>query len=335
MSDAKKDESGAKTAASAAKPQTYQSHAPDKSGMSESSRKLQALSLPERMDGWSVLDIGCNEGFFCKEASRRGAASVVGIDLLETNVSLARKLYGDDPKINFFCQSWQILPEGKFDLILWTSAMHYERNPANVLGQIHSRLSPNGIFVFEGGILPIQGLNYGQRSRFADTCFYPTMDYMVDVLLKNFSTGRMAGPYKVQGDDTPRHVIHCKRRRKVVVLISGGANSGKTNLARDLASSSVDNIISLDALVWAIVSSKYHHGELEKFLAKANMSALSESYDEIGKTPSLCKDFGDYVALHTPVSDRTVIIEGYMPGGIADAIKSSIGQAIFWECTRV
>ncbi|MGH9467955.1 MAG: TIGR04290 family methyltransferase [Terriglobales bacterium] len=37
-------------------------------------------ALPERMDGLSVLDIGCNAGFHALECKRRGAELVVGID---------------------------------------------------------------------------------------------------------------------------------------------------------------------------------------------------------------------------------------------------------------
>lgn len=36
--------------------------------------------LPERLDGRSVLDVGCNAGFYAVEAKRRGAARVLGVD---------------------------------------------------------------------------------------------------------------------------------------------------------------------------------------------------------------------------------------------------------------
>src|SRR6185437_7557576 len=41
--------------------------------------KMQT-ALPARMDGLSVLDIGCNAGFHALECKRRGAAYVVGMD---------------------------------------------------------------------------------------------------------------------------------------------------------------------------------------------------------------------------------------------------------------
>jgi len=39
-----------------------------------------AHALPEDLTGKSVLDIGCNAGFYAIEMKRRGAARVLGID---------------------------------------------------------------------------------------------------------------------------------------------------------------------------------------------------------------------------------------------------------------
>src|SRR5512141_1414368 len=47
-------------------------------------------ALPERLDGKSVLDVGCNAGFFSLEMKRRGAARVVGIDSDERYLAQAQ-----------------------------------------------------------------------------------------------------------------------------------------------------------------------------------------------------------------------------------------------------
>jgi tRNA (mo5U34)-methyltransferase len=39
-----------------------------------------AHAIPEDLSGKTVLDIGCNAGFYALEMKRRGAARVVGID---------------------------------------------------------------------------------------------------------------------------------------------------------------------------------------------------------------------------------------------------------------
>ncbi len=82
----------------------------NRKGGSDSSGKLQALKLPN-LEGKSLLDIGCNEGFFCMEAKKRGAARVVGIDRGAEFIEAAKKRA---PEIDFRCQTWETLPEGPF-----------------------------------------------------------------------------------------------------------------------------------------------------------------------------------------------------------------------------
>lgn len=47
-------------------------------------------AVPEDLTGKSVLDIGCNAGYICFEAVRRGASRVVGIDLKQEYIDQAR-----------------------------------------------------------------------------------------------------------------------------------------------------------------------------------------------------------------------------------------------------
>src|SRR5215211_5001748 len=130
----------------------YQTHAADEVGMSDSQHKLERLLLPPSLAGKRVLDIGCNEGFFSREAARRGAARVVGIDEDAAALEAARSRYGSTG-VEFRHQRWNVLPEGPFDLVLWTSAMHYEPDPAEVIKRIARALTPDGLFVLECGVL--------------------------------------------------------------------------------------------------------------------------------------------------------------------------------------
>src|SRR5436305_11355881 len=54
--------------------------------------KWQQISpaIPERLDGATVLDIGCNGGFYSMEMKRRGAARVLGIDVDDRYLHQAR-----------------------------------------------------------------------------------------------------------------------------------------------------------------------------------------------------------------------------------------------------
>src|SRR5579884_897714 len=49
-----------------------------------------AHAIPEDLSGKSVLDIGCNAGFYSLEMKRRGAARVVAMDSDETYLAQAR-----------------------------------------------------------------------------------------------------------------------------------------------------------------------------------------------------------------------------------------------------
>src|SRR6266540_1024626 len=49
-----------------------------------------SASIPHDLTGATVLDIGCNGGFYCLEMKRRGAARVLGLDVDERYLNQAR-----------------------------------------------------------------------------------------------------------------------------------------------------------------------------------------------------------------------------------------------------
>src|SRR5512146_1452306 len=49
-----------------------------------------APAIPEDLTGATVLDVGCNGGFYCIEMKRRGAKRVLGIDVDERYLRQAR-----------------------------------------------------------------------------------------------------------------------------------------------------------------------------------------------------------------------------------------------------
>src|SRR4051812_28871990 len=52
--------------------------------------KHVAGSIPEDLTGATVLDIGCNAGFYCIQMKRRGAERVLGIDVDDRYLNQAR-----------------------------------------------------------------------------------------------------------------------------------------------------------------------------------------------------------------------------------------------------
>lgn len=88
--------------------------------------------LPD-VDGWRVLDIGCNAGFYSFELARRGAR-VTAIDIDERYLKQARwaaRQYGLEDRVEF--QNAQIYDvagwEESFDLIWFMGVLYHLRYP--------------------------------------------------------------------------------------------------------------------------------------------------------------------------------------------------------------
>jgi hypothetical protein len=96
------------------------------------------LALPERMDGMSVLDIGCFLGFFGHESFRRGAKRVVGYDINGERLRQARtiaEILGHP--IEFHRRDMEFCdPPGVFDVVLCLNVLHHLRNPFAALDRL-------------------------------------------------------------------------------------------------------------------------------------------------------------------------------------------------------
>src|SRR5438445_1729262 len=121
-------------------------------GSVESEKRLRRIQLPQDLRGKSVLDIGCNEGFFAFEAERRGAAYVLAID---SDVAARKKFYVVKhllkSNVEFLLLSVSDLHErtiGRFDVTLFLSVFHHLKDPFLALDRVASVT----------GELPIAGL---------------------------------------------------------------------------------------------------------------------------------------------------------------------------------
>jgi tRNA (mo5U34)-methyltransferase len=99
--------------------------------------------LPERLDGWTALDLGCNAGFYSFELARRGA-TVTAVDLDEHYLQQARwaaREYGLQDAIDF--RRMQIYDlarmEERFDLVLFMGLFYHLRYPMLGLDLVASR----------------------------------------------------------------------------------------------------------------------------------------------------------------------------------------------------
>jgi tRNA (mo5U34)-methyltransferase len=95
--------------------------------------------VPEDMSGLSVLDIGCNAGFYSLEMYRRGAARIVGIDADPHYLRQARfAAEHENADIEFRQMSVYDLPRlnEKFDFVIFMGVLYHLRHPLLALDLI-------------------------------------------------------------------------------------------------------------------------------------------------------------------------------------------------------
>lgn len=110
-----------------------------------------AHTIPADLTGRSVLDIGCNAGFYSIEMKRRGADTVVGIDSDEAYLAQARfaaEVCGVD--IDFRRLSvYDVAKLGRrFDLVLFMGVLYHLRHPLLALDLLHEHVVSD-LFVFQ------------------------------------------------------------------------------------------------------------------------------------------------------------------------------------------
>lgn len=107
-----------------------------------------ARLLPN-LHGKRVLDLGCGCGGNCMDFVRRGAHCVVGVDISEKMLDVARR-EASDSHIEYRCMDMTDLPRiGEvFDLVYSSLAFHYIEDFDGLLADIYRCLSPGGILLF-------------------------------------------------------------------------------------------------------------------------------------------------------------------------------------------
>lgn len=102
-----------------------------------------ADAIPQDLTGKSVLDIGCNGGFYSIEMKKRGAARVLGIDFDEGYLGQARfaaSVMGFD--IEF--RQLSVYDVGalgeRFDVVLFMGVLYHLRHPLLALDLIHEHV---------------------------------------------------------------------------------------------------------------------------------------------------------------------------------------------------
>lgn len=108
-------------------------------------------ALPEDLSGKTVLDIGCNAGFYSIEMKRRGCRRVVGIDFdprYLAQARLAAQVTGLD--IEFHEMSvYDVARLGeRFDIVLFMGVLYHLRHPLLALDLIRAHVATD-LLVFQ------------------------------------------------------------------------------------------------------------------------------------------------------------------------------------------
>lgn len=100
--------------------------------------------IPDRLDGKTVLDIGCNAGFYAMEMKRRGAERVLGLDTDEEYLAQARfAAEVNDLRIEFRKMSAYDVGQlhERFDLVIFMGVLYHLRHPLLALDLIHEHVA--------------------------------------------------------------------------------------------------------------------------------------------------------------------------------------------------
>jgi tRNA (mo5U34)-methyltransferase len=116
-----------------------------------------ASAIPADLRGWTVLDIGCNAGFYSLEMKKRGADRVVGIDSDGRYLAQARfaaDLLGVELELEQLSVYEVARLRERFDLVLFMGVLYHLRHPLLALDLIHEHVA--------GGLTVVQSMLRGE-----------------------------------------------------------------------------------------------------------------------------------------------------------------------------
>jgi toxoflavin synthase len=110
------------------------------------------MALVGELNGRSVLDVACGEGFYTRPLRRRGAARVTGVDLSSQMIALARSQESAQPLgIDYIVGDGKTLSfDDPFDLVFAAYFLNYAHDPEELQSMCDSLarcLRPGGRFV--------------------------------------------------------------------------------------------------------------------------------------------------------------------------------------------
>ena len=314
----------------------------DADGMVDSYAKLRAMHLP-LLVGRSFLDVGCNEGYYCGAALRAGAGHVVGIDSFPLAIERAKTRF---PKAEFLLQSWDKLPDERFDVVMLASAMHYLDSDEKIIGllsRIRNCLKDDGLFILEAGISTGPGKELVKVDRPDGSVFYPTWTKLVNLVNHGGMVWRKVGDSQ-PGDKHPRVVMHCRRVQPVVVFVRGTSMSGKSYLANSLSNYGYWRVVNTDEVLARAFHEAVPHfnidvGDWPASLTRAVNELPPESFSEVADV--MVKEIvarSELVPQNNLPRQDPVVVDGFDPDHVGSEIifqhiakKLSALNFVIWD----
>lgn len=109
-------------------------------------------AIPKDLTGASVLDIGCNGGFYCIQMKRRGADRVLGIDVDERYLNQGRYAATSlGLSIEFERRSvYEVAGlQEQFDFVIFMGVLYHLRYPLFALDSVVKKIAPGGTMLFQ------------------------------------------------------------------------------------------------------------------------------------------------------------------------------------------
>ncbi|MDZ7957927.1 MAG: class I SAM-dependent methyltransferase [Aulosira sp. DedQUE10] len=110
------------------------------------------FNLLDNLLGKSVLDLACGEGFYTRQFKLQGAAQLIGVEISEKMIELARQEEAREPQeIKYILGDvFEIGEIGSFDLVVASYLLNYAQTRKQLLKMcqnIFTNLKPGGRFV--------------------------------------------------------------------------------------------------------------------------------------------------------------------------------------------
>ncbi len=143
-------------------------------------------ALPADLSGKTVLDIGCNAGFYSMEMKRRGAARVLAVDHDEDYLAQAR-FAADVEGMDIEFRQLSVYDVGllgeRFDVVFFIGVFYHLRHPLLALDLIHEHVTRD-LLVFQslqrgsGRVAPVAEDYPFEETAVFDEPGYPKMHFI-------------------------------------------------------------------------------------------------------------------------------------------------------------